>query len=127
MIDYNLRKRFILFLFGCILLRLYIAYYAKTRPIENLKTLAYLALIVSFGFMYIYITGIRKTGTEVFGDKIWWNNFRPIHSILYFLFAYNILVTKNKEAWKFLGIDVSIGLIAFLNHHYALGSFNKLF
>ena len=26
---------------------------------------------------------LRKTGLEVFGDKIWWNNLRPIHGILY--------------------------------------------
>ena len=29
----------------------------------------------------------RKTGKEVFGSKIWWNDLRPVHASLYILFA----------------------------------------
>jgi hypothetical protein len=117
MIDYNLRKRFLLFLFGCIGLRTYLVYFAKTTTLNNLINLAYISLIISFGFIYIYITKTRETGFEVFGDKIWWNNLRPLHALFYFLFAYNVLVLKNKDAWKFLAIDVIIGFLAFLQHH----------
>lgn len=126
MTDYNLRKRFILFLFGCIALRTYLVYFAKTTTLNNLIILAYISLIISFGFIYIYITKSRETGFEVFGDKIWWNNLRPLHALLYFLFVYNVIVLKNKDAWKFLAIDVIIGLLAFLNHHYISGNFSKL-
>ena len=70
--------------------------------------------------MYLYITGSRKTGPEVFGDKIWWNDLRPVHSILYFLFAYNAII-GNKQAWIYLLVDVLFGLTSFLTHHYLSG------
>ena len=60
--------------------------------------------------LVIFLTGSRKTGQEVFGNKIWWNNLRPVHAILYTLFAYNA-INKNKEVWIYLLIDVIIGLI----------------
>jgi len=122
----SLRKRFIMFLVGCIGLRTALAFLAFYTKAEYLPYLGRLALLPAIGFAYIYVTGARKTGQEVGGGKIWWNCLRPLHSILYFLFAYNA-INQNKEAWKFLALDVSIGLIAFLGHHYNEGSFQKLF
>ena len=115
----TLHKRFILFLFGCIGVRLLLVYIAKTINIQNLKYMGYLLLLTAFGFFYIYLTGIRQTGAEVFGNKIWWNNLRPIHGILYLLFSYNA-INGNKNAWIFLFIDVIFGLISFLTHHFIL-------
>jgi len=87
-----------------------------------LKYLGYLALLPAIGFMYIYLTGSRKTGAEVFGEKIWWNDLRPIHSMLYFLFAYNA-IKCNKQSWIYLLADVLLGLISFLIYHYINGDF----
>ena len=87
--------------------------------------MGYLALSISFGFMYIFLTGSRETGAEVFGEKIWWNNLRPLHSLLYFLFAYNAII-GNRNAWIYLLIDVVIGLISFLIFHYRNGDFSKI-
>ena len=115
----TLHKRFILFLFGCIGVRLLLVYIAKTINIQNLKYMGYLLLLPAFGFFYIYLTGIRQTGAEVFGNKIWWNNLRPIHGILYLLFSYNA-INGNKNAWIFLFIDVIFGLISFLTYHLIL-------
>ena len=75
--------------------------------------------------MYIYLTGSRQTGAEVFGDKIWWNDLRPIHSLLYFLFAYNA-ITGNTKSWMYLLLDVIIGLVSFLVFHYKNDDFSKL-
>lgn len=122
----NIQKRFLLFLFGCIFTRLIFVYISKNINISFLPYLGYLGLLVSFGFMYIYINGYRKTGMEVFGQKIWWNNLRPVHACLYFLFAY-FAINKNKNAWIFLLIDVSIGFFAFLENHYSQGNFKYLF
>jgi hypothetical protein len=72
------------------------------------------------------LTGTRKTGQEVFGEKIWWNDLRPLHSLLYFLFAYNA-ITGNKNSWVYLLIDVIIGLVSFLIFHYYNNDFAKLF
>ena len=121
----NVQKRFFMFLVGCMGTRLLLVLIAKTINTNYLTYLGYLALLPATGFMYIYATGSRKTGPETLGEKIWWNDLRPIHSILYFLFAYNA-INGNKHSWIYLLVDVIIGLIAFLIHHYKNGNFLKL-
>ena len=122
----NLQKRFALFLFCCIGLRSLLVYIAKTVDVKYLQLLGYLAIIPAIGFSYIFLTGSRKTGIEVFGSKIWWNKLRPLHAILYGLFAYNA-INKNRKAWIYLLIDVIIGIISFLGYHYMEGDFAKVF
>ncbi len=109
----NKTYRFLLFFIGCIGTRTLLVYLAKTGSKTMLKYMGYIGLLISIGFMYIYLTGSRKTGAEVFGEKIWWNDLRPIHGILYFLFAYNG-IKGNRNAWKFLLIDVVIGILSYL-------------
>ena len=122
----HLQQRFLMFLIGCVGIRSLFVIIAKYINTKYLKYLGYLALVPAIGFMYIYLTGSRKTGAEVFGEKIWWNNLRPIHSILYFLFAYNAII-GNKQSWIYLLVDVLFGLISFLVHHYVNGDFFTLF
>ena len=121
----HLQQRFLLFLIGCIGIRSLFVVIAKYINAKYLKYLGYVALIPAIGFMYIYLTGSRETGAEVFGEKIWWNDLRPIHSILYFLFAYNAIM-GNKLSWIYLLVDVLFGLVSFLIHHYVNGNFAKL-
>jgi hypothetical protein len=115
----TIQKRFLLFLIGCIGSRLLLVYLAKNVSLNYLKYMGYLAFLPAFGFIYIYLTGTRKTGAEVFGDKIWWNNLRPIHALFYFLFAYNA-INGNKSAWIYLLVDVLFGLTSFLTYHFIL-------
>ena len=110
-------KRTLLFLIGCIGTRFFIAYLAKIISKKYLPIMGYLALIPAFGFILIYTFKLRKTGTEVSGEKIWWDDLRPIHGILYLLFAYSA-IHKSKEAWKILLFDVIFGLLAYINHYY---------
>jgi hypothetical protein len=112
----NLQKRYLLFLFGCIPTRLLLVYIAKYGSKELIKLLAYISLIISFTFMYLYLTNKRQTGVEVFGDKIWWNKIRPIHSIFYLLFAIYVF-NNNPNAWIFLLIDAIFGLLSFIFFH----------
>jgi hypothetical protein len=121
----NIQKRFSLFLIGCIGVRSLFVIISKNASTKVLPYLGYLALLPAIGFLYIYLTGSRKTGGEVFGEKIWWNDLRPIHSLCYFLFAYNA-IRGNTGAWIYLFVDVMIGLIAFLFFHYKNGDFSKL-
>ena len=121
----QLQQRFLMFLIGCIGLRSLFVVAAKYVNTEYLKYLGYAALLPAIGFMYIYLTGSRKTGAEVFGEKIWWNDLRPVHSILYFLFAYNA-ITGNSQAWIYLLVDVILGLLSFLIHHSMNGDLAKL-
>lgn len=113
----QLRKRFVLFIFGCIGLRILFVIISKNIDKKYLPYLGYLALIPAIGFLYIFFSGSRKTGLEVGGGKIWWNNLRPIHGILYLLFAYSA-ITKKTFAWIFLLIDVLLGISAFIFHHH---------
>ena len=122
----HLQQRMLMFLIGCIGVRSLFVIIAKYVNTQYLKYMGYLALLPAIGFIYIYLTGSRKTGPETFGEKIWWNNLRPIHSMLYFLFAYNA-ISGNKQAWIYLLVDVLFGLISFLVHHYVNGDFFKLF
>ena len=121
----HLQQRMLMFLIGCIGTRSLFVIIAKYVNTQYLKYMGYLALLPAIGFIYIYLTGSRKTGAETFGEKIWWNNLRPIHSMLYFLFAYNAINGKN-FAWIFLLLDVIIGLVSFLIFHYKENDFKKL-
>ena len=115
----TIQKRVLLFFIGCIGTRLLLVYIAKNIDITFLKYMGYLLLLPAFGFIYIYLTGARQTGAEVFGNKIWWNNLRPIHALFYLLFSYNA-INGNKNAWKYLFIDVLFGLTSFLIYHLIL-------
>ena len=121
----TIQKRFLLFLIGCIGTRTLFVYIAKNINTKYLLYLGYLALLPAIGFFYIYFTGTRQTGAEVFGEKIWWNDLRPVHGLLYALFAYNA-ITGNTGAWIYLLVDVIIGLTSFLVFHYYNGDFSKL-
>jgi hypothetical protein len=101
-------KRLLLFFIGCIGVRLFFVYLAKTVELKYLPYLGYLALLPALGFTYIFLTGSRQTGAEVFGEKIWWNYLRPVHALLYALFSYNAIM-KNANAWIYLLVDVILG------------------
>lgn len=122
----TLQKRFLLFLIGCIGTRTLFVIFAKNASKMILRFMGYLALLPAIGFFYLFFTGSRKTGAEVFGDKIWWTNLRPIHGFLYLLFAYNA-INGNNSAWVYLLLDVIIGLISFLIFHYNNGDFKKIY
>jgi hypothetical protein len=51
----NIQKRFILFLFGCIVVRFLFVYIAKNYT-KYLKQMGLIALVISFGFFYVYFT-----------------------------------------------------------------------
>lgn len=121
----TIQKRFLLFLFGCIGMRSLLVYLAKTTNKIFLMFMGYLALLPAIGFFYLFFSGTRQIGAEVFGNKIWWNNLRPLHGTLYLLFAYNAII-GNTIAWIYLLVDVLLGLTSFLIFHYYIGDFNKL-
>ena len=124
----TIQKRFLLFLIGCIGTRTLLVYLAKNANTTNLKYMGYIAILPAIGFFYLFLSGSRKTGEEVFGDKIWWNNLRPLHGLLYFLFAYSAINLNNSTnfAWIYLLIDVIIGLLSFTTFHYYNNNFKDL-
>jgi|TARA_B110000971_G_scaffold221140_1_gene267074 hypothetical protein len=112
----NKMKRMGLYLVGCMGARSTLTYIVKNHPDKYKNILTAMLLIPAIGFAYIYLNGLRKTGGEVFGDKIWWNNLRPVHSILYLITAILVFL-KNKKAFYVLAVDTLIGLVAFTLYH----------
>jgi hypothetical protein len=120
----SFRERMMLFLIGCIGLRTLFVILAKMASTETLRLLGYLALVPVIGWAFIIFTGSRKTGFEA-GGKIWWDSLRPIHMILYLLFAV-LAISGNRHAWLVLLIDVLFGLFSFFIYHYKNGDFKNL-
>ena len=110
-------RRLLLFLFGCIGTRAALTYTASVAGPTLLKYMAVGAAAISIGFMSIYLFGLRPTGPEVFGDRIWWNDLRPVHAAFYGLFAIAAFMGDSR-AWTLLAADTALGLGAFLYHHF---------
>lgn len=123
----NIQKRFLLFLGGCIPARLFLALTAKYGNTIVKNILGVISFIIASGFLLIYFGGLRKTGLETGGEKIWWNHLRPIHASLYYLFSYNIFFGNKENAWKILIIDVILGFLSFLYFHLSNNNIPKLF
>jgi hypothetical protein len=121
----TLKIRFLLFLVGCIGSRLVITAISAYSTGFFLKLLGLLALGPVVGWLYIIFIGKRDTGLEVFGDKIWWKDIRPIHTLLWATFSY-MAITGNRKAWIVLLIDTLFGLSAFLIYHWRQGNFRPL-
>lgn len=117
----NIQKRFLLFLVGCIGSRLAITITAAVVSLPILKVLGFLALIPVIGWLYIIFVQPRETGAEVFGEKIWWKNLRPLHTVLWATFA-GLAITGDRNAYLVLLTDTTIGLAAFLAHHQSEGN-----
>ena len=113
----ELHKRYILFLVGCMGARSLLAYGAKNIDPILLPKLGYAAMIPIVGWLYIMFISPRDTGPEVFGGRIWWQDLRIIHVALYSMFAYGAL-HNDTLAWRYLAMDVLVGLTAFIWHHF---------
>lgn len=109
-------QRVLLFLIGCIGTRTALAVAAKYASPNTLQIMGALALLPAIGFYLIFMFKLRETGPEVFGEKIWWNDLRPIHGTLYLLFAI-FAIQRKKFAWVFLAADVCFGLLFYLIHY----------
>jgi hypothetical protein len=110
-------QRALLFLIGCIGVRSLFVYLAYAVSPTILSYLGALALLLAIGFITIYVFGLRKTGLEVGGEAIWWNDLRPVHALLYGAFA-AAAIAKKQWAWMILLADVVLGLGAWTHHHF---------
>ena len=114
-------KRTLLFLVGCMGARFGLAWlaYKNRANLKVLKIMGLLALVPAIGFTLIYVMGWRKTGAEVMpnlGGKLWWNDLRPVHALLYTMFAFLVLLHTQyaAHAWIALVADATLGLLAFV-------------
>jgi hypothetical protein len=110
-------KRMLMFLLGCMGARALLVFLAYKLPINWFKILGVIAIIIGLGFITIYWFGLRKTGPETMGEKIWWNSLRPFHALTYLTFGILAVMGIQKYTWMILLLDMLVGLTAFLIHH----------
>ena len=76
-------KKYILFLVVCIGIRSLAVYLAKVLDKKKLKILGFLYLAFAIGILSIYFLKLRNFGAEAVGQKIWWNNYRPLFGLIW--------------------------------------------
>jgi len=110
-------RSLVLFLGGCIPVRLNIAYITKVISPEYLEYCALFASFPMFYWLYVYFFKERTTGPDVFGGKIWWNHLRIVHAFLYLLF---IILALQRKTFSYIPllIDALLGLFSFLIYHF---------
>ena len=102
----------LLFLFGCIPVRILLVYISTIIPLDKLKFFGVPLLLVSLGFLYLYFTNGRLNAPEA-GGVTWWSNIRIIHGLLYL--AASIYAFQGKPfVWIPLSLDLIFGFIAFI-------------
>ena len=112
-----MEKQLVLFIVGCITVRIAISIIVGILPDKPLRYLAGpLLMLPAIGFSVIYIFGLRNTGAETMGKPLWWNHMRPIHATLYFMAAILAMGGKNQAAIP-LAADVAVGAIASAMHY----------
>ena len=97
----------------CILIR---ALFVYASYAVDTQTLQYFAIPAFFISLYFVNQIMKSKPCGAFNQKVWWNNMRYIHALLYFLFGIFAL-TKNDDSWVILLTDISIGIFAFSIKH----------
>jgi hypothetical protein len=105
-------QRLLLFLFGCIPIRLLLAYIPQELTSKKSKyVFATLLAIIATGFLYLGFTNGRLDAQEA-GGKTWWVNFRIVHGAL-FLAAAILVIKQAKTASIPLLVDAILGILLF--------------
>ena len=106
----------ILFLSFCFTSRLLLAFIAKIIDLKYLPIFGAISFIISMSFFRNYLN--QKSNSKGFFDsKVWWNNYRLIHGILYLIFSI-LAIAKKPYSWIILLVDAIFGLLVFINKYY---------
>jgi hypothetical protein len=102
----------ILFLLGCIPVRLLLVLTVfKLSPV-HLKYFSIILFCIGFSFLYLFFTNSRLKAPEA-GGETWWYNLRPIHAGFYLTAA--VYAAKGQNiAGILLLCDVLFGTFAYL-------------
>lgn len=104
-----------IFLFGCIGARIAISMIAKYIDPNYLPYMAFFTTTIALGFLRGFIQNSPKVG--FFGNPVWWQNYRIIHSINFAIFSF-LAINKNPDAWIILFVDAILGLIFFIKKYF---------
>lgn len=107
-------RRIYIYIFGCLLIRLLFIIIVKFVNIKYLPFFGIITLILSILFIRSFIKN-KKVG--FFGGKVWWNNLRLFHSIMYLIFSICSFY-KIPSSYIILIFDLLIGLLFFINNYF---------
>ena len=129
----TIQLRFLYFLVGCIPSRLLLVWVGKHHSNTDTERtlLAVLTFSIGLSFLFLFLSGYRSTGPEVFGADIWWKSLRIVHAMMYLAYAFMIYYDTSilwsegdrTNAWKLLLCDALFGLASFLVYHYRESNF----
>ena len=108
----SIENKKLLFLFGCIPIRIILSLIPLYIDISYLPYYGIILLIITIVFLYEYFNNLRLDATEAQGVT-WWKDYRLIHGLLYLCAAIYALL-KKRLAWIPLTIDVVLGLVLFM-------------
>lgn len=111
----------LLVLFGCIPLRIFLAYVSTIIPKEYQTIFGVILLMMSLSFLYLFFTGGRMNAAESGSGVTWWSKLRVIHGLLY-LSAAIYAIKHLKFVWIPLTIDVLFGIVVFFYHYFLKNS-----
>ena len=107
----------LLFLLGCIPIRILLVYLSTLVPPDKLIFFSIPLLIVAIGFLYLYFTNKRLNALEAGSGGTWWSKLRLIHGLLY-LAAFIYAFKGSNLVWIPLLIDVLFAISVFIIHNY---------
>ncbi len=111
-----MKKNQLLFLLGCIPIRILLVIIALNIDKQYLPYYGLVLLLPAIGFLTLYFGNLRLEASEA-GGKTWWSNLRIIHGLLY-LSASLLAISANSNTYIPLTIDVIFGLLVFLYNHF---------
>ena len=101
-------KKISYYFFICVLVRLILAYLVSKNYNNKYRYFLILFyLVTGSGLLIQYIKYVRVIGA--FGEIVWWQNYRIIHTILFYIVSY-LLYKKNSNTWKLLLLDTLISI-----------------
>ena len=68
-------------------------------------------ILVSIRVFYMFFLGNIDKSPD------WYNNFRPIHGLIYLAFSYYCIHGYVDDAWKILLVDTVFGVTTFIGHN----------
>ena len=105
---YSELQRQFLFIGVCIPFRLLMIYAYINTKYKPLIKFIYLVMALLFIYKFINFSTKERGG---FGNKVWWNNLRLVHGLMYTAF----ILTEDT---RLLLLNVILGVLGFLNNYF---------
>ena len=109
------RKRAAIFYLGCIPIRSLTVAVAVMFP-EYAWVVGVMYVVFAVGLAWRLINH-KASDRGGFGGSVWWNSMRPVHIVLWLLFAV-LVARKDERAWIPLVLDITLSLVGTTDHYF---------